>query len=152
MSESSQSFELGPETPELKPIDPTAPLIPRSQAPEKTADLTALRDLANQTARSAITRSVQVQTRDIQLKGVFNFACAAGAIVCGVACYFFLPGMIRFVAVAMTLIVAAVYGREGTQLLIEANERGRTTQNKPAEAAQKADKKEKDLESNSDLT
>ena len=34
-------------------IDPNAPLVPRSHAPERNSDLSAMRELANQSARTA---------------------------------------------------------------------------------------------------
>ena len=106
---------------ELEPLDPDAPLIPRSQAPEREADLSAMRELANTSARIAINRSTRLQTRNTQLKGVVSLACAFGALLCGLACYVFLPGMIRFFAAGMTGIVAIVYVREAMQLFQEAN-------------------------------
>ena len=105
-----------PETP-----DPNTPLEPRSKAPEGTTSLSAMRDLANASARTAISHSVRVQTRNIQLKGVFSLACAAGALACGIACYFFIPGVMRYLAVAMTAVVACIYVQEGWQRFREAS-------------------------------
>jgi hypothetical protein len=116
--------EQDQEESEIEGMDPSTPRVPRSQAPKKAEDLRAL---ANQTARNALTQINRLSTRDNQTKGMINFACTAGAIVCGVACLFFLPGTIRFVAVAMTLIVAAVYGREGFQLLTDSNSQSQDT-------------------------
>ncbi|MCP4890411.1 MAG: hypothetical protein GY904_27910 [Planctomycetaceae bacterium] len=126
-SEPFTGAEQDQEGSETEEVDPASPLIPRSQAPEKAEDLRALRALANQTTRSASTQSNRLSTRDNQMKGVINFVCTAGAIVCGIVCFFFLPGTIRFVAVAMTLIVAAVYGREGFQLLTDSNSQSQDT-------------------------
>ncbi|MEE2937507.1 MAG: hypothetical protein VYA84_16075 [Planctomycetota bacterium] len=113
-SEPSTVAEQDQEESEIKEVDPATPLVPQSQAPEKAE---GLRASANQSARNIITQINQISTRNNQMKRMINFACTAGSIVCGVACFFFLPGTIRFVAVAMALIVAAVYGREGFQLL-----------------------------------
>ncbi|MGB0597190.1 MAG: hypothetical protein ACPGLY_10900 [Rubripirellula sp.] len=117
-SEPFTVVEQDQEESEIEEVNPATPLVPRSQAPEKAEDLRAL---ANQTARNAITQGNRLSTRNNQTKGMINLACTGGAIVCGVACLFFLPGTIRFVAVAMTLIVAAVYGREGFQLLTDSD-------------------------------
>jgi len=106
---------------DLEPLDPNLPLIPRSQAPERDTDLSAMRELANESARIAINRSARIQTRSTQLKGVVSLGCSVGAVMCGVACYVFLPGMTRFLAAGMTGIVAIVYIREAMQLFQEAN-------------------------------
>lgn len=112
---------VGSETDDL--VDLNAPLVPVSQAPESGSDLDAMRELANAPARIAITRSVRMQTRDTQIKGLFSFVCAAGAILCGAACYYFLPGVIRYLAIAMTVVVSVIYIREGFLQLQEASHR-----------------------------
>ncbi len=108
---------------EEEAVDPEAPLVPRSQAPEKNSDLSAMRKLANESARSAISRSVRMQTRDTQIRGAVNVGCAAGALLCGIACYFFIPGNIRWLAVAMTVIVAAISLKEGLSMFAQAKKR-----------------------------
>ncbi len=105
------------------PADPNAPLVPRSEAPEKHSNLSAMRELANQSARSAINRSARVQSRDTQVKGILKFFFAAVALVCGVACFIFIPGAVRFLAVAMTIVVAGICIHEGWQLFGEAKRR-----------------------------
>lgn len=99
------------------------PLRPRSQAPERVKSLSAMRELANSSAQSALSRSLRLQTRDTQIKGAISFACAGGAVICGTACYLLLPGQLRFVAVAMTSLVALIYAREGWMLFREASRR-----------------------------
>ncbi len=105
----------------VEKIDPDAPFVARSRAPEMRTSLSAMRELANTSARVAISRSARVQTRDTQIKGAFSFACATGAVACGIACYFFIPGIMRYLAVAMTVVVASIYVREGWLLLREAS-------------------------------
>lgn len=112
---------VGSETDDL--VDLNAPLVPVSQAPESGTDLDAMRELENAPARIAITRSIRMQTRDTQIKGLFSFTCAAGAILCGAACYYFLPGFIRYLAVAMTVVVSVIYIREGFLQFQEASQR-----------------------------
>jgi hypothetical protein len=63
---------------------------------------------------------VRVQSRDIQIKAVVKFFFAAIALACGGACLVFIPGAMRFLAVAMTLVVAGVCVVEGIQLMGEA--------------------------------
>ncbi len=104
-------------------IDPDTPLVPRSEAPEKHSDLSAMRALANESARNAISRSARVQSRDIQIKGFTKFTFAGVALVCGAACLVFIPGVIRYLAVAMTVVVACVCIREGLQFFAEAKRR-----------------------------
>ena len=82
-----------------------------------------MRELANSSAKTALSRSLRVQTRDTQIKGAISFACAGGAVICGMACYLLLPGQLRFVAVAMTGLVTLIYAREGVQLFREASRR-----------------------------
>jgi len=106
---------------DVRPISPDEPLVPRSQAPETNLGLDAMRELANASARSAITRSVRIQTRDTQIKGAINFACAGGASACGIACILFLPGIVGYLAVAMTVIVAVIYIMQGMQEFKEAS-------------------------------
>ncbi|MFK8111890.1 MAG: FHA domain-containing protein [Rubripirellula sp.] len=105
------------------PMDPDAPLVPRSQAPEKNSDLSAMRELANHSARSAISRSVRIQNRNIQIQGMVNLLCAAGALGCGVACFFLLGGFLQILAIAMTVIIAAVCVREAMAQFAEAKSR-----------------------------
>ena len=69
-----------------------------------------MRELANASARIAINRSVQVQTRDTQLRAAFSIACAVGAAVCGIACFLLLPGIMRYLSAVMTAVVAALSG------------------------------------------
>ena len=111
----------GPSKEDLEPLDPDVPLIPRSQAPERNTDLNTMRELANASARIAINRSARMQTRSTQLKGVISLVFAFGAIMCGIACYVFLPGMIGYLAAGMTVIVAIVYIWEAMQLFQEAS-------------------------------
>ena len=106
---------------DLEPLDPNAPLVPRSLAPERDTDLNAMRELANTSARVAIKRSARLQARNIQLKGVIRLLYALGAIGCGAVCFVFLTGLLTYVASAMTGLVAIIYIREAMQLFQEAS-------------------------------
>ena len=105
----------------LEPLDPNAPLVPRSLAPERDSDLDAMRELANTSARIAIKRSARLQSRNTQLKGLIRLSYALGAISCGAVCYLYLTGMVVYVAVMMTGIVAVIYVREAMQFFQEAS-------------------------------
>ncbi len=103
--------------------DPDAPMMPRSQAPEKQGSLNAMRKLANESARTAINRSVKVQSRDTQLKAFAKFASAAGLVVCALAVFIFthFPGT-AIIACCM-FVVAFVWVNEGLKLLRVARRR-----------------------------
>lgn len=105
----------------LEPLDPNAPLVPRSLAPERDSDLDAMRELANTSARIAIKRSARLQSRNTQLKGLIRLSYALGAISCGAVCYLYLTGMVVYVAVMMTGIVSVIYVREAMQFFQEAS-------------------------------
>ena len=110
-----------PEEEDLEPLDPNAPLVPRSLAPERDTDLNAMRELANTSARVAIKRSARLQARNIQLKGAICLVYALGAIGCGAVCFVFLTGLLTYVASALTGLVAIIYVREAMQLFQEAS-------------------------------
>jgi hypothetical protein len=57
-----------------------------------------------------------VQNRNTQLRAAFSIACAIGAAICGVACYLLLPGIMRYLSVAMTFVVASISLYEGVIL------------------------------------
>ncbi|MFG0287172.1 MAG: hypothetical protein ACF8CQ_03305, partial [Rhodopirellula sp. JB044] len=74
------------EVPEPEPeVDPNAPLVPRSQAPERNSDLSAMRELANASARSAITRSNKTQSHTTRMQAMVKFGQAGIAMLCGIA-------------------------------------------------------------------
>ena len=106
-----------------QPVENDEPLVPRSQAPERAGDLSAMRDLANSSARSAISRSARVQSRDTQIQAMVSFACAVGALACNGVAFYFLSGVLLILAVAMTFVVAFCCLREGMHLLEEADRR-----------------------------
>jgi len=122
-SASKEGVEEGEDAQEedLEPLDPNAPLVPRSLAPERDTDLNAMRELANTSARIAIKRSARLQARNTQLKGFIRLVYALGAISCGAVCYLFLIGFPLYMAVAMTGVVAVVYVREAMQFFQEAS-------------------------------
>ena len=111
---------------DLEPIDTDAPLVPRSQAPERSRNMSAMRELANQSARSAVARSVRIQARDTQVKAFYQFLGALVGICCGLLCFYFkdaLGTVVSLVMCALGLVVAAVYAHAGMGLMNEANAR-----------------------------
>ena len=82
-----------------------------------------MRKLANESARTAINRSVKVQSRDTQLKAFAKFASAAGLVVCALAVFIFthFPGT-AIIACCM-FVVAFVWVNEGLKLLRVARRR-----------------------------
>ncbi|WP_149752796.1 ABC transporter ATP-binding protein [Rubripirellula obstinata] len=104
-------------------IDPDAPLVPRSHAPERNSDLSAMRDLANQSARTAISRSTRIQTRNMQMAGVMNFGVAVVAVLFGLGASLFLTGGLLYLAWAMVVIIAVISIRDGLRNLSDARTR-----------------------------
>ncbi|MEM6981046.1 MAG: hypothetical protein AAF539_15400, partial [Planctomycetota bacterium] len=104
--------------PEPEPIDPDAPLVPRSQAPEKDRDLSAMRDLANESARGAINRSVMTQTKETTVQAMIKFALAAVASLFGIiAMAMSMASWVKVVALISSLIVAGIFIKEGLSLI-----------------------------------
>jgi hypothetical protein len=87
-----------------------------------------MRDLANSSARSAISRSARVQSRDTQIQAMVSFGCAIGALACNGFAFLFLKGVLLILAVAMTFVVALCCFREGMHLLGEAKRRIRAAE------------------------
>lgn len=111
-----------PMVPEAE-IDPDAPLVPRSKAPERNSNLSAMRDLANQSARSAISRSTRIQTRNMQIAGLLNFGVACIAVLFGLGASFLLSGGLYYLAWLMVLIIAGISIRDGMRNLSDAQSR-----------------------------
>lgn len=109
-------------------VDPSAPMVPRSNAPERNSNMSAMRELANESARSAITRSVRIQTRNIQMAGMFNFAVAGIAGLAGVGAMFLVDGGLLYLAWAMAAIVAGISIRDGLGNFAEAKRRMRAAE------------------------
>ncbi len=68
-------------------MDPDAPIIPRSQAPEDANNLAAMRELANASAKSAITKSVRGQANQLKSRAIMDLMQAGVVLVCGFAFY-----------------------------------------------------------------
>ncbi|MEM6777871.1 MAG: hypothetical protein AAF670_09450 [Planctomycetota bacterium] len=112
-----------PPMPAPEPLDPNAPLVPRSQAPEKNSNLSAMRELANETARGAITRSVKSQTKETTVQAAVKFACAAVAALCVIAAKAMIAGVVGNIAAIAAIVVAAIFIKEGWDLMNVARQR-----------------------------
>ncbi|TWU57916.1 FHA domain-containing protein [Rubripirellula reticaptiva] len=121
------------------PIDPNAPLVPRSQAPERGSDLSAMRKLANESARGAISHSANIQTRNIQIAGLCNLAVAGVAVIAVLLASVMLDGMLLYVAWAMAIIVAAISVRDAMGNFSEARRRQSSAQDDADAKAEAAD-------------
>ena len=132
-------------------IDPDEPMVPRSQAPEKTSNLSAMRDLANQSARNAISRSTRVQTRDIQLKAMSKFAQTGVAILCAAAMIFFTTWSLRYIAAVAIVVIGFVCANEGFVLLVEAKKRLKSIEADAARDAEEAEPSEEELAAKAEM-
>ncbi len=72
-------------------MDPNAPIIPRSQAPEDANNMAAMRELANATAKSAISKSVRGQANQLKSRAIMDLMQAGVVLICGFA--FYMAGM-----------------------------------------------------------
>ncbi|MEM9587734.1 MAG: hypothetical protein AAGA03_10685, partial [Planctomycetota bacterium] len=106
-----------------QPIDPAEPLVPRSQAPEKNSNLSAMRELANYSARSAISRSTKIQTRNTQMRAFGRFASAGAAVICGMAVFVAISGVFGTLGALAGFVLAGFFTYEGFTLFQEARRR-----------------------------
>ncbi|QEF96227.1 Chromosome partition protein Smc [Stieleria maiorica] len=133
----SDSVDL--EQDEPSPPEPTiadsVPLVPRSQAPELSRNLSAMRELANQSARNAVARSIRLQARDTQMKAAFKLGLALGFATMGIAAFIFVTwsATIKFGLVGAFLVLAGVFGQEGYVLLRDARRRMALAEEQAAE-------------------
>ncbi len=80
-----------------------------------------MRELANQSARNAIKRSSASQTKKTQTKAFSKFLQAGIAILCGLAAFVFVTGMLKLIAAGAALVIAFVCINEGGSL-VKANQ------------------------------
>ena len=93
------------------------PIVPRSHAPEKNSDLSAMRQLANESARSAIDASTQKQAKAVRQQAIFHFASAGVCLMIGAAANLFISStMLWIVAWVMAVVASAISIRQGLQL------------------------------------
>ena len=112
----SVEYDIEPEV--VEPVDPNAPLIPRSQAPERNSNLSAMRELANESARSAVERSAKSQSHSSRVQAMVKFMQAVVAVICGIAAVAFVAhGMLKIVAAVAALLIAVICVKEGLTLL-----------------------------------
>lgn len=126
-AEMDQSESFDKEQADAPETDPNAPLVPRSQAPERNSDLSAMRELANASARSAITRSNKTQSHTTRMQAMVKFGQAGIAMLCGLAAVVLvnLP-MLKIIAAVAALIIAGICVKEGFSLLTDLNYRSQS--------------------------
>ena len=107
---------------EDEPLEPVA-MVPRSQAPERDRDLSAMRELANDSARSALSTSSKKQIRQIQTNALVNFAVAGVCLVIGMSASLIVEAPLLYVAFLMALVAAGISVKQGLGLWAEARSR-----------------------------
>lgn len=109
-------------------VEDDGPLIPRSQAPERNSNLSAMRELANESARSAITRSNRSQSHTTRVQAMLKFIYAGVALLCGLVAVAMIDlTMLKMVAVIAAMIAAAVFVKEGFELMTDLSSRTQAT-------------------------
>ncbi|PAY20075.1 hypothetical protein CKO51_08245 [Rhodopirellula sp. SM50] len=133
----SDEAELDQSQPVEPSIKDSVPLVPRSQAPELSRNLSAMRELANQSARNAVSRSIRIQARDTQMKAALKGGLALGFATMGIAAFIFVTwsGTIKFGLVGAFLVLAGVFGQEGYVLARDARRRLALADQQTAEEA-----------------
>lgn len=108
-----------------EPPRENVPLVPRSQAPELKRNLSAMRDLANQSARNAVARSIRIQARDTQMKAVLKAAVAAGFATMALGAYLLVnwSPTIKIAMIGAFAVLAGVFGQEAYILMRDARRR-----------------------------
>jgi hypothetical protein len=97
-------------------IESNTPIVPRSQAPEKNSDLSAMRQLANDSARSAISASVEKRTRQIRMQALIHFMVAGACILLGGVATTIVRPPILYVSWLMAAVATVVSLKQGLTL------------------------------------
>ncbi|MCO8120532.1 hypothetical protein NHH03_02190 [Stieleria sp. TO1_6] len=107
------------------PVNDSGPMVPRSPAPESKRDIGAMRDLANQSARNAVARSIRIQARDTQMQAAWKGGMAMSFLAMAIGVYFFVSwsSTIKISMVAAFMVLAGVFIQEGFVLSREARRR-----------------------------
>ncbi|MEO1615819.1 MAG: FHA domain-containing protein [Planctomycetota bacterium] len=114
ISESLSESTVVTEPVQESSVHDSTPLVPRSQAPELKRNLSAMRELANQSARNAVARSIRIQARDTQVKAMMKGGFAASLAIVGVIIYFAITilYMIKLIAIGCLFVLAFAFGKE----------------------------------------
>ncbi|KAA5542564.1 hypothetical protein FYK55_13555 [Roseiconus nitratireducens] len=117
-------------------------LVPRSEAPERKRNLSAMRELANDSARNAVARSIRVQARDTQMKAIFRAVLASAWLVMATGVYAFVQwsSAIKLAMIGAFVVLFAVFLQEAYVLWRDARRRlmlaEETTSGSPEAVAQ----------------
>jgi len=119
--------DQGPTTKTTEVIDPSTPIVPRSQAPEDAGHLAAMRELANASADSAISVSVRGQAEKMKSKAIVDLFQAGIVVVCAFAfytCGLKIPTLryVWFTAAALALALSIFFIFDGIRRLIAARQ------------------------------
>lgn len=123
--DSDSVVDLDEEAVAKSPAIHAEPLVPRSQAPELKKNLSAMRELANQSARNAVARSIRIQARDTQMNAIWKTALSASFVLMALGVFIFVSwsSTIKLVMVAAFLVLAGVFGQEAFVLARDARRR-----------------------------
>ena len=103
---------------EAKPA--AQPIRARPRPPQRNHNLQAMRQLANQSARSAIHVSARSQSIDTRRRAITKFGCAAAAMACGLVALVLVFGMLKYIAAAAAVLLGGVWFKEGVTLWFSA--------------------------------
>ncbi|MCD0460502.1 hypothetical protein [Roseiconus lacunae] len=126
-SDFETTFDSQADEPKSATNEPSvaAPLVPRSQAPELKKNLSAMRDLANQSARNAVARSIRIQARDTQMNALWKALLAGAFVLMAIGVFIFVSwsSTIKLVMIGAFLTLSAVFGQEAFVLARDARRR-----------------------------
>ncbi|MEL6107112.1 MAG: hypothetical protein AAFU85_13805, partial [Planctomycetota bacterium] len=101
------------------------PIIPRSQAPEREHNMSAMRELANQSARNAVARSIRLQARNTQasaaLKAIAGISFLLLPIILGEIMG--LSFMLKMIAWGAGFVASAIFLNEAYGLWSDSRRR-----------------------------
>ncbi|MEM9824995.1 MAG: FHA domain-containing protein [Planctomycetota bacterium] len=116
----TDSFDAPP--PPDETVDHSAPIVPRSQAPEKNSDLSAMRQLANETAASAISTSVRRQAQQIRVQSVIHLGVGVACLFVGALASFIVSAPVLYVSWLMAFFAGVVSLKQAWSLWREAEQ------------------------------
>lgn len=122
-SETVEDVQASSSTDATPEVDDT-PIVPRSQAPEKNSNLSAMRQLANDSARDAISISTAKQIKQIRMEAIKSFAGGGFCLLIGtIACSVAGSSMLQGVAILMTVVAIVICMYQGYTALQESRSR-----------------------------
>ncbi|MCA9135936.1 MAG: hypothetical protein KDB00_04235 [Planctomycetales bacterium] len=125
LTDSGPTRDAEQSAPVTPSIHDSTPLVPRSQAPELSRNLSAMRELANQSARNAVARSIRIQARDTQMKAVVKGGLTIGFVMMAIGVFLFVSWSltIKLAMIGAFIVLAGVFGQEAYILMRDARRR-----------------------------